>query len=179
MSKFCKVNGCRFYWTHSTFGHKCGNCNNYGHGRTECGNPQKIKKLTIFSSGELPLDLQCTIKNCKFRNYHITSAHVCDSCHLFQKECKCRMEDSYVKYITKFDDLHDDIKLFANSKLNNINSNSYVIFQMDLGCSMIIRKNIYDSKIEGFFMHSDDWGQYGTTHLSRYNQFIEGYLHVK
>ena len=38
MAKFCFVEGCRYNHTHTTSGHLCGTCKNYGHGKIECKN---------------------------------------------------------------------------------------------------------------------------------------------
>ena len=71
MNSYCKVYGCRYSWSHSTFGHKCGNCKKHGHGLTECGNIDKINNLKQFYD-ELPNDLQCKIKGCRYKKYHIS-----------------------------------------------------------------------------------------------------------
>ena len=34
----CKVSGCRYPSYHTTIAHRCGECNNYGHGQIECNN---------------------------------------------------------------------------------------------------------------------------------------------
>ena len=44
----CKVQGCRYSTSHSTESHKCGKCDQFGHGQIECGNFQKIKKLEKY-----------------------------------------------------------------------------------------------------------------------------------
>ncbi len=41
----CKVQGCRYSTSHSTESHKCGKCQQFGHGQVECGNLQKMKSL--------------------------------------------------------------------------------------------------------------------------------------
>jgi hypothetical protein len=42
---WCHVDSCRFSDKHSTQNHQCGNCGKLGHGRLECGNPDKIRAL--------------------------------------------------------------------------------------------------------------------------------------
>lgn len=44
----CQVNGCRFSSFHSTESHECGKCHQLGHGRTECGNPSKMRNLQKY-----------------------------------------------------------------------------------------------------------------------------------
>ena len=44
---FCKVKGCRFKYTHTTKAHKCGICNQFGHGQIEHYNDTNINLLKI------------------------------------------------------------------------------------------------------------------------------------
>jgi hypothetical protein len=79
MSK-CKVRGCHFLDTHTTVGHKCGSCNEYGHGQYECGCPDKIENLGKFSSDIIPTYKQCDIVGCKYKWSHTFEAHTCYLC---------------------------------------------------------------------------------------------------
>ena len=61
--------------------------------------------------------------------------------------------------------------MFNSSSINN----PYVTMNGGMGCTWYVRKN--NDTIEGFFMHSDNYGQYGpdTDHRPYLEQFIEGY----
>jgi len=41
----CRVQLCRYSTFHLTEKHKCGTCHKFGHGRMECGHPDKIAAL--------------------------------------------------------------------------------------------------------------------------------------
>jgi len=80
----CKVRGCRFANTHLTIAHKCGNCDNYGHGRYECMYPDD-KKLLLERSFSSSMELMsqseyCTARPCKFPWSHKTVSHHCSLC---------------------------------------------------------------------------------------------------
>ena len=49
-----------------------------------------------------------------------------------------------------------------------------------MGCIWYARRNNNFEKIELFFMHSDNWGQYGplTDDRPKLNAFIDGYICV-
>ena len=44
----CCVKYCRFQTMHVTAGHQCGKCGIFGHGQSECGNPDKLNTLKDF-----------------------------------------------------------------------------------------------------------------------------------
>lgn len=76
--KFCLVMNCGYSQTHITQGHKCGKCNDYGHGQIECGDAalmeilkNKIKDNPIT----IPFDMQCKVPWCGHKNLHTTVAH--------------------------------------------------------------------------------------------------------
>ena len=73
----CRVKGCRFKNTHTTRGHLCSTCKDYGHGRIECG---KQHNLYPYYNDILPIPKQCTIEGCRFKIYHTNEAHHCPKC---------------------------------------------------------------------------------------------------
>jgi hypothetical protein len=82
MRSYCKVRWCRFDYTHSTNGHKCGKCGEYGHGETECNSQYYKDLLKKYHNEVLPDDLHCTVKNCQSKQYHTIDAHHCPNCQL-------------------------------------------------------------------------------------------------
>ena len=76
---FCRVRHCRFPATHVTSEHKCGKCNQFGHGQVECYHPSLKDSLQAYFDEELPHGTGCTI--CKSKK-HMTQAHHCLSCKL-------------------------------------------------------------------------------------------------
>ena len=105
---FCQVKGCRFSFSHSTKGHLCGTCNQFGHGQQECGKPGKIASLYRINNIDLPLHLHCTVIGCESKHTHSNSSHYC-------KQCKQRT-DSCI-HCTNLIDLQN--KICPTCKLNN------------------------------------------------------------
>lgn len=71
------VDRCRYAEYHTTNGHKCGKCGDFGHGRRECGNDEVILNL---KNVELSSDDECKALGCRFRKYHIKEGHYCIKC---------------------------------------------------------------------------------------------------
>ena len=65
LTKYCKVEHCRFPQFHTTAGHKC-ICNRYGHGQIECKNRYLKEQLNQHLEDKLPEYLQCKILNFSF-----------------------------------------------------------------------------------------------------------------
>lgn len=229
-NKFCKVHGCRYSWSHTTLGHECGTCHKFGHGQYECENTLKISNLNNIKD-ILPLNLQCSIKGCRFKEYHIKEIHkssfscdkkkiqyiiecpicrtinhinenqpklygvsdICCVCteknvELFFSNCghACICLDcadnlnknikDYQKEITKEHQIDNNIKLFILKKFEGKNEKIFHTIKLDMGCSIWIRRKNQKSPLEGFFMHSDDWGQYGCNKRKLLlEDFLEGY----
>lgn len=90
-SPMCKVKNCRFPHSHVTMGHKCGKCNDYGHGNMECGSEQCIINLSRNYGKEvlIPCDY-CQVPNCPTKNLHKTCAHQCQFCGDRHSEQNCK-----------------------------------------------------------------------------------------
>ena len=56
---FCKVDQCRYDNCHTTKGHRCGNCNKYGHGKLECNQISKMLNLQNYYNDILPSNMWC------------------------------------------------------------------------------------------------------------------------
>ena len=78
---FCHVKYCRFNNTHVTSQHKCGKCNQYGHGGAECNNLFLKDKLKKYINYILPFDKYCTFGGCQHQMYHTIDAHHCTLCN--------------------------------------------------------------------------------------------------
>lgn len=79
MSSYCKAMYCRYNKTHTTKGHKCGRCSEYGHGDFECSNNIR-NSLIQYHEEKLPYEKQCTIDGCNEKEYHTIDAHHCSNC---------------------------------------------------------------------------------------------------
>jgi hypothetical protein len=167
---FCKVAGCRFSHTHCTKSHLCPKCEQFGHGQIECRNNYKQTNLIKYFNDELPIHLQCTVENCSNKKYHTTSAHHCSKCKERHPENQCTINNSMVLNII------DSNKDYIDNLLLN---NNYTIFYAGMGCQVYVRKK--NNIVDGIFMHSDSWGQYGpvTDETPRLLKFISNIGHMK
>ena len=83
----CLVARCRYKMTHHTDSHKCGKCQEFGHGQVECGYYKKIDQIIKSSVPKMyrmcgggyeyeNLKVYCTSKEeCYCRNTHTIEAH--------------------------------------------------------------------------------------------------------
>lgn len=57
----------------------------------------------------------------------------------------------------------------------------YTCIYGGMGCVWFVKQYDASSELEGLFMHSDMWGQYGehTSHAPIHDQFIAGYTEIK
>lgn len=78
MNNMCRVRGCRFPVSHTTAGHLCGTCRQFGHGQLECGSDSRINVLKSHWNDKV--DDPCTVANCPSRDTHKTVAHHCANC---------------------------------------------------------------------------------------------------
>lgn len=147
----CKVKNCRFPSTHTTLGHQCGKCGNFGHGVLECGNPKLVMNLLINNKDKLLKPHQyCQVVGCQFKEYHTTRGHKCEKCNRFHSNNECIIDNNMVKSL-----IDNKIDL-----LNCIPRNNYTVFYSGMGSKTYIKKNL-QGVLSGIFMHSDSWGQYG------------------
>ena len=103
---FCKVLGCRFSGAHTTAGHKCGRCNEYGHGVLECRFAGKKEELKQYFEEEMPSELQCTFPGCKYKWSHSTGSHNCHKCFRNHKSESCIIKP-ISDYFTLFPDINE------------------------------------------------------------------------
>jgi len=166
---YCQVKNCRFPYSHTTKGHFCGKCNQYGHGILECGNIEKIRKLEKDNT-KLPDNIQCS-HNCRYKKYHMTHAHHCSKCGKRHHETHCIIQD-YNTFDDRFkisESNNFDINLFQQSGIN-----SYINVYVGMGCMVYITNR--NGIISSLFLHSDNHGQYSedTNDLPIMEKFING-----
>ena len=103
MIRYCQVKNCRFKYSHTTKGHKCGKCKEYGHGFIECGDELLVSILKYFQSDTMPNSEKCTAQTCNYRDTHSIEAHVClkcggrhsvDTCSLYSKMPLSAIDDA-------------------------------------------------------------------------------------
>jgi hypothetical protein len=170
----CKVYNCRFSFSHTTIGHKCGVCGVYGHGEGECNSDDKKTKLTKYFKDKLDEDNQCSFNSCKYKWSHSTIAHHCSKCGENHESKDCYIMSLPEVQSRYYHILVNHSTMFPFSQYMNGKNNIRININVGMGCLIIIRKKNND--IQCIFMHSDDWGQYGpqTDLTPRYEKFIEG-----
>ena len=239
---FCKVHGCRYTFSHTTYGHTCGKCKLTGHGQYECGKSYKIDRLKSYYNDVLPEHKHCEISDCKYKWSHMTIAHNSNNsniikyvikCPLCRKENKIKTEQKKVygldndciiclenkveiyfpdcghvcicyKCLNQLDNKIidiDDIYILSEHQIINSEEGEivierakdiiyknrhlcynkiYTIIAIGMGCCWYIRQE-NNRSLEGFFMHSDMWGQYGPLNDDRpkMQEFINGYAQIR
>ena len=165
---YCKVKNCRFKSKHTTFGHRCGKCNKYGHGQAECGNQLLIDDLLKYKDDKLPVQLQCTHRGCKRKWSHVSEGHFCHKCYKNHHSSECVIQSIYETTRRYNINLDNEVQLLNNSALNNI----YISVYMGMGCMLFVKKK--DNILNSLYMHCDNWGQYGpeTDYSDVYAKFI-------
>ena len=169
----CRVKNCRFPSTHTTLGHQCGKCGNFGHGISECGKPDLVMNLLInFGHQRLTPQFQCQHPGCKYKDLHTSNGHKCEKCGDFHGLDECIIDNSMVKSII------DSNKLLVDT----LPRNKYTSFYAGMGCKVYVKN--YKGKISGLFMHSDCWGQYGpqsddTPKLNKFLKFNQEIENIK
>lgn len=182
---FCKVYGCRFPTTHITFIHECGKCDKQGHGQVECGNQNSIDALALYDI-TIPFEQQCCVLNCNSISTHTVDGHKCTLCKSFghdETECAIKMwqimDESGTTFRRSKDGFMEEmsLKLEARKHFGWAEHKVYTKIYGGMGCTWFARRNNNFENIELFFMHSDNWGQYGpaTDVRPKLDKFLEGY----
>ena len=173
MASYCTVRGCSHSDSHNIQGHYCRKCEKYGHGISECGNASLINSLEVNT---IPKDLQCNVVGCVHPANHTSKGHKCRSCGNFNhgwKTCKASTICPLCNLLghDATDCMYTDPEDIAGATSGKI----YVTIYEGMGCFSLHRRKSSKSKFQVFKMHSDDWGQYGSSSVPELKSFIEGY----
>ena len=182
-SHCCRVTGCRYMNSHSTAGHRCGNCGEYGHGMVECSNNRLVENLHVFHGETTPGEF-CDFPNCPNPHTHSRSAHHCRRCgRRNHADINCIIQ-SYNIHRTRFYDAVYLRNFSASAFVADLQSsqlNSGIVpIQLDMGCMLYVRCRITDNNTDpelmSLFLHSDSHGQYGpeTNDLPILEEFAQG-----
>jgi len=174
---YCKVNGCRFPSTHLTRSHRCGTCQNYGHGQRECGNVQQIENLKVISQGIIfPPHLKCTSLCCPSPFFHSSDTHTCSYCDGRHIETQCTTA-------TVISTDENEIKRAigeAKTKFGSQDGKIYTKIYSGQGCEWYAKRTGLRNPIQLYFMHGDAWGQFGpqSDNRPKLNKFCRGFVDV-
>ena len=132
MVNYCKVYLCKNPLNHITFSHKCSKCNEYGHGKYECGNIEKIKYLKKNNNDKLLEIDWCNIDGCKYPYTHKTIDHKCHNCGENHSSKNCPIQS-----LENLENKYKIINIIKIYDLINSTNNIYVNFKLDKNKSVI------------------------------------------
>ena len=178
----CKSPGCIYKYNHTTKSHICELCAKY-HSKLECPlfKPKKLytiecpicRKINNVSDKEpkiFGLTEKCKICLENEVNYLLPDCKHCSMCH----ECSKKLMKK--KIITH----HDTLMQQAEIKMDTTPGKIYVKVMAGMGCMYFYKRDDINHNLISFFMHSDEWGQYGpsTDRTNELNQFLSGYSEI-
>lgn len=201
INKQCKSQNCQKKEYHTSESHICEICNER-HIVEEC--PSKIIKL------DCPIcrTPNC-IPNSQPRLFALSDDNKCRVClentiNIFLPQCGhvCICSECVVKLDTSLIPNNDDLIIAYNRQtglidsslfgifenilkeaidvLNSDNRKVYIVKNAGMGCQWYFRQLNSSNLIEGFFMHNDNWGQYGPQldYRDKLQRFKNGYLEI-
>ena len=150
----CTVKGCRYSTTHITAGHQCGKCHQYGHGRMDC------------NSSQIQITKKCIVDGCRYSTCHDTQNHQCGNCHQYgHGRRECGNNDKIIALQHSTGQLNQTSEAYAISEAQKLfgNLDGKIIGKVyaGMGCDWYVKRDSCRSPILVFFMHADNWGQYG------------------
>ena len=188
--KQCTVPECKYTWSHITAAHHCNLCKKRGHGSIQC--PTNTIKLTcpvcreeniikeehIGVTGNSDNCVVCLTNtanvffpSCK----HINTCYDCVKQLNINESVSSRHVISLQDRIIQQSDINDvDFPMLSN-ELQNENGKIYILMYAGMGCTWYLRRDNVDKEFEGFFLHSDNQGQYGSDDRPFVNIFTRGY----
>ena len=189
-SRWCTFKNCKYHKTHSNSAHNCINCGERGHCVDSCPKKKhKVKcpicnKVNIFQgeSKLYGLSEKCKICLCEEINVILPEckhACICTTCML---KLDTYVNDDYSnldELIIIQNDLPPNIIQIAKDKFKLIDGKIYTSAYGGMGCIYYLRRDSKHSQLQGFFLHSDMQGQYGSgpkyDHSPYVELFTEGY----
>jgi len=189
----CKILNCKYKWSHTVAAHTCRNCDERGHDKTNCPKLSvnvkcplcKVNNLVtkgiLQKSEQFQSETDCCVCMSKKADVYFETCHhvcICTECCEHISPFNAVPSSSY--RIISEDYLPNDTCDRAKELFRNLSqaNRHYCCIYADMGCCWYIRK--INNRLEGFFMHSDNYGQYGpeTDDTPYLNQFINGYTSI-
>lgn len=174
----CQVSGCKNPKFHTSDSHPCNVCHGIGH---QCVNIECPICLVENNFKEMPKKVfgisdKCGI--CKTNSIEIifpkcSHAVCCLECFNEMIKNKLGTESPVLESSVSASDPLDK----AKNTFGNITGKIFTHIGVGMGCMLYYRRKSSNHPIEEFFMHSDDWGQYGplTDRRKDLEEFLEGY----
>ena len=185
----CKISNCKFKWSHTVSAHHCSNCNGREHSKDNCPKAamnvncpickttNKVSREILNNTQQFASDTDCCVCMVNIANVYFQSCnHVCICSTCCQKLGTLPSRINISQHIIPFDNLPEYVRNTSTQIFNASDIvNPYTRLYGGMGCIWFIRKN--QGVIEGFFLHSDNQGQYGpeTDHTPMLNVFLQDY----
>jgi hypothetical protein len=201
----CQMRQCGHRWSHQTVAHHCRSCLK-NHSSSDCpllesqekvdkgdhGNKvdesyvmkcplcRSMNKIPVDQKQVYGIDDVCVVcKTDKAQIYFPSCGHVCvcHSCGLELNENKGPDQNRAVPQ----GQLDSSIVRRALNQMGHSLGKTYVQLPGGMGCFWYLRRTDLGADLEGFFMHSDAWGQYGpeTDEKPELERFVGGYTQVQ
>ena len=193
LDKRCTLTPCNHKWSHSVNAHHCKICNINGHSISTCPLNQifyeiqcplcmKINKISSDQKKIYGLEDKCKVCQDNEVNVFLPECGhgcLCIDCVqiMYENDKNINIDD----IIVEESKILNHTRSQANDVFESNNSKIYTIVYAGMGCSWYVRRESNTSLLEGFFMHNDNWGQYGETTDDRpkLNIFINGYTIIE
>ena len=181
----CQVSGCKYSNFHTSDSHPCSLCNKIGH---QCVNIECPICLVENNFKEMPKKIfgisdKCGI--CKTNRIEIifpkcSHAVCCLECFNEMAKNKLGSSSSPVKESNNSSFGFDPDEKAKNTFGSN-DGKIYTYVGVGMGCAIYYRRKSNNHPIEDFFMHNDDWGQYGPEADKRKDleDFLKGYEYLE
>jgi hypothetical protein len=197
----CTIPSCTHRSSHTNTSHSCGLCND-NHSINTCVLAKNVKS-TVKHGKTASINIKCPLCSTlndvllnQKKTYGI-SENICVCCQSNSVEvylpkcghvclcfdCALTMDQNSVKDSNILDE--SGLKQFMDvnnlkTQLASFDNKIYTVVQLGMGnCCYVKRDNINDS-IKGYFMHSDNWGQYnGSDDRPSLDKFVYGYTETK
>ncbi|VVU94614.1 hypothetical protein CPAV1605_339 [seawater metagenome] len=190
---YCKIPQCNSRLFHTTSAHHCKICfGNHSEGLHNlltnniistdyivkcpiCRTKNKVLEKQKLISGITEKCSICLTNNVQI--YFPKCGHVCvcnDCCKKLENK-----NENHLQIVSEYE-LPSDIVEEAKRKFGNLPGKIYCKIYAGMGCCWYIRRS-NNQEIEGFFMHSDSWGQYGpnTDDSLKLEEFYLSYYDIK
>lgn len=168
----CTVPNCPTFWNHTIEAHHCPICQNRSYVeccpiemKLDCPVCRKENIVNSSQTGITGLEQKCSVcldnnanvffENCK----HINTC--LDCCKKLNKNKTYKIFDINEKIFEEVDCTFDINFDYIRQKVSDKENKIYISVSIGMGCTIFLRRNNKNEKFKLFFMHSDNWGQYG------------------
>ena len=187
-NKKCKIKSCKYSLFHTTEGHYCITCKNFGHDcndyyYVECPICRMDNKFMDEPQKVFGISNQCPV--CVTNNIDMVfpicgHACICRKCFILIKNNatdEFNNNTSNTNSVPNPELSLENLKKIAEKYMENLTGNIYLVISTGNGCAYYFRRGDESTNIEHLYMHSDDWNQSGlpTSKQIQFKDFIKDY----